>query len=390
MKRSEKNTVSILLDLLRQYEPTRRNRLAELAGVSAPTVTNLVHDLIDQGIVRETGVTSSAGHGPGRPSQLLELVPNSRLVLGVHLGYTRPAMALVNLRGQIISAESLPNELVMEPSLEKMMEIGKLAKDFAARQRVSQNRLIGIGIGVPNIPPWDHQGLADAFRRLHVPVAIDHNVRAMTLGEFVFGNKQQPSSMVFVNLGYGIGAGIIIHGEIWMGATGRAGELGHVRVTDESVLCRCGNVGCLESVAGERALVAKARSLLPEMQGKDHEQVVDLIVQYAQGNNPQVLDLLRQAGGYLGLALADLVNLVNPQAVVLGGRLSSVGDILSKPIREAVYARSQSGSAEVVDFRPSLLGTQVGLIGSATLILMKQFYAMRQPTQAHPAQGALS
>lgn len=241
---------SVFLDLVRQNEPVSRLRLAELMDLTPASVTNLTNELIAAGLVRDTGQLVNEEQRPGRPSQLLELAAEARLTLAIYLGVARPAVGLVDLRGKLLAMQAIPPELAMTASEEHLDTIIRTARSFLEAQNLAPGQLLGVGVGIPNIP-WGRLPLAQIIgEAFPCPVLVERNVRTMTLGEYVYVYKREPKSMIFVDIGYGIGAGIILNGELWRGATGRAGELGHVYVTEQPVVCRCGNRGCLEAVAG--------------------------------------------------------------------------------------------------------------------------------------------
>jgi predicted NBD/HSP70 family sugar kinase len=366
-----------MLDLVRQHEPVARLKLAKLMDLTPASVTNLANELIAAGLMRQAGLMPNQEQRAGRPSQLIELAAEARLTLAMYLGVARPAVGIVDLRGKVIAARNLPLELAMMASRENLDAIIRHARSFLQAQNLSPGRLLGVGVGIPNIPWGSFPVSRIVGEAFDCPVLVEHIVRTMTLSEYVHVFKRSLHSMIFVDISYGIGAGIIFNGELWRGATGRAGELGHVYVTDRPVVCRCGNRGCLEAVAGERAVVQQARLIMPELIDRTHEDSLDHVIQAARQGNEAAVDLFKQTGELLGLGLADLINVINPQLIVIGGKMVQVGSLILDAVYEVIRQRSQSGRDESIQVCASRLGPQAGLVGAATCLMADYFYSTK-------------
>ena len=361
VKQSNRTAV---LNWLLQEQPLSRSRLVELTGLSFPTITHLINDLIQEGIAQEgVGVVISQTR-MGRRRQLLELVAGSRMALAIHLGSPGAQVGLVDLLGNIIIAEPIMPELAQSASQANLQAIFEQARALVR----PHHAIVGVGIGYPSIP-WDdvdiHMLSRDFF---DLPTTIHNNVQAMALGEYIFGQKRSVHSLVFVYVGRGIGSGIIINGGLWRGFTGNAGQdLGHIRITDAPVQCRCGRTGCLEAIASETALLHRARDLL-KLPNAEPDHVLDRL-RYDQASAEA---LLYDIGHKLYSGIDTLAAIVNPEMIVIGGRLARIGTALLDGIGTAVQERQPGNPIEI---QTSVLGEDVGLIGAGALSLLDQIYS---------------
>jgi predicted NBD/HSP70 family sugar kinase len=266
----------------------------------------------------------------------------------------------------------------------KEMIIG-LLKD----NNLKLSNIRGVGMGVPGpasysaglaaslsiMPGWAGFPIADFWQRaFHCPCHIDNNVYTMALGEQTVESEAGSDNMIFVKIGNGIGAGIICDGKPYRGATEAAGEIGHIGIGTD-ILCYCGNRGCLEAVAGGRAIAARAEQLARDgaskilatkLALKEHLSLADVIEAVAE-KDPEAVELMRDCGSAIGSVLAGLVNFFNPQRIVLGGIGAQVGDVLLASVRQAVYRNSLPLATRVLRIENSQLGLNAGLVGAAIL-----------------------
>ena len=255
----------------------------------------------------------------------------------------------------------------------------------------------GIGIGLPGpvefgsgdpvsppiMPGWDRYPVRERFTARHdVPVWVDNDVNIMALGEWRAGIARGHANVIFVKVGTGIGAGIISDGALHRGAQGSAGDIGHIRIPEASdILCRCGNTGCLEAVAGGAALGRDGEALAPTGRSAPLAAALDSIgrvtardvTQAAQAGDPRALELLQGSGRRVGGVLAGLVNFFNPSLIVIGGAVANAGDAYLASIREVVYARSLPLATRDLLIRFSALGGLAGVTGAATMVLDQLF-----------------
>ena len=393
------NLSALLLALLRQ-DYVSRVRLAELTGLSTTTITNLVSELLESGIVvEEGGEKLGAQHGRrgvGRPRTALRLVPEAYYAVGVHIGIGSVRVAVADLRTSLLICLSQAHSLDKSPQ-EVLAEIAVLIDEAIAQSDVNPQDVLGIGIGAsglvnphtgvnvlaPNLG-WRDVPIQDWFAdRLGLPVHVDNNVRAMALGEAMFGVGQDARALAFVYSRIGVGAGFAVNGQLYRGGGAGAGEIGHTTIIpDGGELCRCGNTGCLETLVSEPVIVRLAEELakqdghgilatyLREAEGRPIERVFAA----ARAGDVATCAMLAERSRYLGIALANLVNTFNPEMIVLGGILAQGQDLLLPVAEATMRQRSFANLGEQVRLQTTGFGWQAGVVGAAALALDAFFY----------------
>jgi glucokinase-like ROK family protein len=349
---------AILLNLLRVHSPQSRADLAAATGLNKTTVSSLVAELLTTGLAREIGQASSAG---GRPAVLLELNPEAGCVIGAELGVGYLKIILTDFRAAILWRQEIsltPGESP-DSALAKLID---LVQEAALIAEQGGRRIFGLGLGVPGLLDV-HSGvllfgqnlgwrnvsirsrLAEAFR---FPIFVDNDAKASAIGERYFGAARQVDNFVYVTASVGLGVGIWLDGQVYRGATGFAGEVGHTTFVPDGPLCNCGNRGCWETFASQRALIERLRAAvaagcatsLSASNGALGEVTMPMIVEAARAGDALVLEMLEEVGGYLGLVIANLINTFNPNMVVFGGVLSLADEYLLPPIRRVVEERA--------------------------------------------------
>jgi predicted NBD/HSP70 family sugar kinase len=363
-----------VLRLIRDGDAVTRADLARATGLARSTVAQRVDALLAHSLVYETGSSDSTG---GRPPSILAFNDGGGVILAADLGATHSRVGVTDLAGEPLIERaadidiSLGPEAVLEwlqgPFGEMLKEAGRKASDVR-----------GIGIGVPGpvafsegkpvnppiMPGWDGFDIPAWFAsRYDAPVLVDNDVNIMALGEHWTGWRET-EHLLFIKIGTGIGCGIVAGGRIHRGAEGAAGDIGHIRITGhDDVLCRCGNIGCLEAVAGGGALAARLTE-----QGIEAANARD-VVRLVRAGDQAATQAVREAGRLLGEVLASAVNFFNPRVIVIGGDLGGAHEQLLAGIREVTFRRSlplATGSLRIV---PSQLGDRAGVIGAAVLVI---------------------
>lgn len=388
------NTAAILR-VIRESGPVSRADITKRTGLNPATVSSNVANLLEIGIVREIGAGRSSG---GRKPTLLELDAGAFYVAGVDMGTTKVSAAITDLEGTIRHRVSLDFEGRTSPEevLGVMRRSVGQALEALEASGVERSRVLGIGMGIHGLVDaergvsifapafqWEQVEIVGRFEEwFGLPVEIDNDVRAMALGEKWFGRAKDVSDFIFLNIGTGIGSGIYVHGELLRGAHYGAGEIGHVHVADNRERCYCGISGCLSTLASGPALERQARRraeagelpLLLELAAGDVRAISgELISAAASRGEPGCRTLLKETGLYIGHAISLLINVLNPEMILVGGGVSKAGEPLYEGIREAARAKSLRNNASHVYIGPSALGDQCGLIGAATLILRNVF-----------------
>lgn len=380
-----------ILRVIREYSPISRSEIVEKTNLTAATVSRIVSKLIKFNLVVETGYAESSG---GRKPVLLELNPDSVLTVGIDLEIDEIKGVIIDLDGNILSETRLAisGETAQDYILNKVNEIvGKLLgkSDYL-------NRVIGIGIGMHGLvdyargvsiyPPafgWREVPVTEIIKASYdLPVIIENNVRALTLAEKWFGAGKNFSNFVCLKVGAGIGSGIFTDGRIYRGASNSAGEIGHTMVDEDGPLCTCGNYGCLESMASNPAIIkrtlkalkqgaaSKINNLLNNNLNKLDKEVIFLA---AEQGDYLARQILQDTGRYLGIGVANLINILNPEAVIIGGEIVTAGDIVFESLRSTVHNRALSYPVKHVKIIKSEMNKEGVAIGAATLILESLF-----------------
>ncbi|WP_236757751.1 ROK family transcriptional regulator [Aeromicrobium sp. PE09-221] len=367
-------TSDVFALLQRENRPMTRAQLAASTGLARSTVAARVDTLLRLGLVAPYGDGRSTG---GRPPSLLAVNPQARVVLAVDLGATHARAAVADLSGELLAEERADLDIADGPEavLSWVEDAGRALLRRAGRPLAD---LAAVGIGLPGpvehstgrainppiMPGWDRYDVPARIQRAFaVPVLVDNDVNIMALGE-QHAQFPEAQDLVFIKVSTGIGAGIIAGGELQRGAQGTAGDVGHIRVGRPSeVVCRCGNVGCLEAVAAGPAL---ARTLRED--GIDVDGAAGL-VELVRSGDLQAIHAIRQAGRDLGGVLAMIVNFINPSVVVVGGALAAAGEQFVAGIREVVYARSLPLATEHLRIVTSVTGERSGVLGAAAMAI---------------------
>lgn len=358
-----------------------RAEIAQRTGLSRSTVSENVEPLLASGLVAEAGVGESRG---GRRPIVLEFQDAAAHLIGVDLGATHVAVVRTDLRGRVQAWEHQDHPVRTDPAGAR-----KLVKALcaAALRGSDKDRLVGIGVALPSpvdpkdpdrvselgMPEWKgHHGLHKLLAPYGVPVLADNDANCGALAEYWWGGAQGLDDFTYIKVATGVGAGHFMGGEIRRGAKGVAGEIGHVSIDPRGEPCVCGNRGCLTTIVGSQALAARAKALqvaYPQSVLARGNPSVHEIEQAALADDPLALQVVHEAAEHLGTAIAGLLNLMNPSAVILGGGLSVLGERLLAPIRASALPRTFVSAVASTEIRVSTLGPQAVALGAATLVL---------------------
>jgi glucokinase-like ROK family protein len=381
-----------VLDHVRAHGSATRAALVHATGLSRAVVTQRVADLVDYGMLVDGDLGPSTG---GRAPRLVRFRADAGYLLVADLGATSVDVALADLAGTILAHVEEPCDIAAGPEavLDRVDEL--FGRTLAAHDG-KPGSLWGIGVGVPGpvefdsgrpvappiMPGWDRYAVRERFAEYQVPVWVDNDVNLMALGERRAGIARGHDNVVFVKIGTGIGSGIIVNGRLHRGAQGCAGDVGHMQVTDDpAVVCRCGNVGCLEALAGGGALGREAEAaardgrspfLAPLLEEKGSLEAYD-VARGASHGDPACVELLMNAGRLVGHMLASVVNFFNPSLIVIGGGVAGAGDQLLATIRESVYRRSLPLATRELVVKRSALGNRAGVVGAAAIVTDELF-----------------
>ena len=383
----------VVLEEIRQGRSRSRSELVQRTGLGRATVSRRVSELLERGLIVAGDVGPSTG---GRPPRQLRFRALAGHLLVADLGATSIDVAVTTLDGRILGHRDEPAHIEAGPEA-VLGRVDELFESLLRSTAAIPGRLWGIGIGVPGpvefmtgrptsppiMPGWDGYPIRARFaKRYGAPVWVDNDVNVLALGEWRSGIAAGHDNVVVIKLGTGIGAGIVSDGRLHRGAKGAAGDVGHVQVVDDaSVICRCGNIGCLEALAGGAALArdgeAAARSgrsaqLLAALELHGAVSAED-VARAASFGDPLAVALFATAGHRVGAMLASIVNFFNPSLVVIGGGVANGPEQLLAAIRETVYGRSLPLATRELQIRRSTLGGLAGVIGAAWMVIDQLF-----------------
>jgi predicted NBD/HSP70 family sugar kinase len=373
-----------VIQALYRHPGSSRTAVAELTGLSRPTVSVFMEELERAGIVEPFG--DPPPRQSGRPPVLMSLVPRAAFAVGVDMGHEHLRVAVCDLSGQLLSDEWTAIDVDHAPR-ESMDLASELVMRTLEAADVARDQVIGVGMALAApvdgatgkvfaegiLPSWGGiEPVAEMSSRLGLTVRLENDANLGALGEHVFGAGQGVEEMLYARLSAGIGLGLVLGGHAYGGASGIAGELGHVRVSRDGPICRCGNRGCLEMVASPSAIAR----LLGSSRGQDISvrRLLELVASGDRGAVRAVGD----AGEAIGEAIATVVTLLNPRLIVVGGDLAATGDVVLGPVRAAVARYSVPPAAEEVRVTPGMLGERAEVLGAAALILGQSPYVLAQ------------
>lgn len=367
----ESATAGDLLALVRSGRASTRSELRVLTGLSRTAVVARVNALTDAGLLRLGAELASTG---GRPPGSLVLATEAGTVLAAAIGRSRSQVAVFDLGGTQLAASAIDHEVGAGPD-EVMPAV---ADQLAALLTPDTPPVLGVGLSLPGVVDgergvsvdtpvmagWDGVPLAPYLADVtDAPLFLANDADSIARSEFL-GHAREHADLLVLKASTGIGLGVIADGRIVVGSRGGAGDIGHTKVPEaEGRPCRCGATGCLETVAGGWALVARLQE-----QGHDVGHVRDLVAQALAGD-AEARQLLRESGRQVGELLAVAINLLNPRAVVLGGDMAAAYDVYAAGVREAVYARASALATRELQFLPATFGARAGLVGCAAQAL---------------------
>lgn len=372
-----------VLRLIWRERRISRAEIARMANLSRSTVSEIVTEILPTGLVAEIGAGPSRG---GRRPIVLEFQDDAYVVLGVEMGANHVCVALTDLRGRILNWTCRPHPVRDDPAGTREL-ITELCNQSLDPSVTDGAPLAGIGVAAPSpvdpsqplqldrvvMPAWEGElGLQDLADAHGVPLMMDNDANLGALAERWWGAGRDVDNFAYIKVATGIGAGYVIDGEVYRGATGVAGEIGHMAIDPQGATCVCGLSGCLVTLVGAEALLERLSHLAqeePEHPANGHKQSIAELEQAALAGDPVVLTVVKEAAESLGIAVAGLLNIMNPSLVVIGGDLAQLDSLLVDPLRATVQQRTLVSSVAAAEIRTSELGPQSVAIGAATMIL---------------------
>lgn len=376
----------LALKLIYANSEISRADIARATGLTRTAVSAVVAELLAAGLVEELGQGPSAG---GKPPTLLRVVVGARQIIGIDLAGAALRGCVFDLRGQPVHQASVPFLAGGRGTLDLVQELTDRLVALADRP------LLGIGVGLPGLIDtqlgivqqavnlgWQELALGDLLtERYGLPVYLLNDSQAAALAEYTFANPTRAADLAVMLVEQGVSAGLVIGGQLYQGG-GHSGasEIGHVRAVEGGELCACGHFGCLETVAGQRAILRWARTIYLNQPGSLLRQLaadspqIDLaaVVAAYRAGDPALTQMVTQLGRYLGIAATNLAVALNVPLIILAGSVAQFGDPLAQAVKAEMLQRSFAPLAELTEVRVSALGADAVMLGAAALLLANE------------------
>jgi predicted NBD/HSP70 family sugar kinase len=375
----------LVLETVRLQPGASRVEVAERTKLTAAAVSNIVRSLIDDGLIEETGRGASIG---GKPRTTLQIVPGARYSLGIHLDPRTIFAVLVGLDGSIVAHRTQRLRSQRLPPAEVLDRAATLATSLCAD--IDRSRIAGAGVAcpgpidagrgtiirAPNMPGWDNTPIRDMLgARLPWPIAFENDANAAAIGEKWNGAAQHVSNFLYVYIGTGVGGAIFIDHHIYRGRTANAGAIGHLTIRENGRPCGCGNRGCLEAYCSQQAIVDGAGEIAgldrrPETVARDHQ----IIARAAADGDPAARGVIAASARHLATGVASLVNVLDIDAVFLGGHVIAASPAqYVDAVAQAVADRPVAHSVQRIEVAASSHSTLAAAIGAAAMVLHDQY-----------------
>ncbi len=403
------NNKHAILDLIR-FTPggISRVEIARRMALSRAAVTTIVNDLLASQIIREA---ESIIVRNGRPPIVLEINPMFGQVVGCDFGASHLRVLITDFSARILDEIEIELDIRRGPE-DCLAEADRLLRERLISVGLDLDNILAAGVGVPGpivteagmvlspplMPGWDQYPIRAALeKRWGFAVSLNNDAELGALGEWAAGAGRGEANLAYIKVGTGIGAGLLLDGRIYRGVSGSAGEIGHLTIDENGPFCTCGNQGCLEAIAGGRAIALQAQEAVRK--GKRTQltaiQPVESISAREVASAARRGDLLAQqilakAGTQIGIAIAGLINLFNPGMIVIGGGVAQTGDLLLEPMRQAVRTRSLPASTRVVRITTAILGRRSSAMGAVTQALTIALHQVTDRKEVRFIQAASS
>lgn len=382
--------LSLVLRHIHNEAPVSRAQIAQATGLNKSTVSSLVEDLLKRQLVHETGTNSV---GTGRPATLLEINPKAGGIVGIELGVDFIAVALTDFTGKILWRKTATIEQAEEQdaTIKGTLDLAQQAIDFCHGLKLHP---LGLGIATPGTVDlaegvlvfapnlhWKNVPLRKIYsENTGLKVFVENDANAAAIAEHLFGVARHSKNFIFVFAGVGIGGGLFLNGNLHRGKNGYAGEIGHSPIMAEpfQTPCHCGNRGCWETYANQYSIIrrvqarleVKRSSIIPGLMAEQNSPLsITTIKQAADVGDIEALDALSETGKAMGIGFASLINILNPEKIILGGPLSIVGDYLLPSIKSTATKLSLPEMRPTVDIVLSSFETDASLIGAISIVV---------------------
>ncbi len=376
----KKTNLTSILEKIRTEGPISRASISRLTGLSRSTCSILVDELISEGLILETGKDESSG---GRKAILLKLNYEGRRAIGIKIMQNRITGALVDLSGRIIEmqSENISRNCSELDLLDALLKVVQFLISYEKKQ--TNEKIFGIGIGIGGKIDFHNGVLLESsilcLKNIYIgkmledktgiPVYLENDVNAFTIGEKYFGTGLNYSNFLCVSLGQGIGAGLIIDDVLFRGSHHIAGEFGHIRITDNksSASCTCGKKGCLEAYASDKAII----NYYKDFTGS--EVSIETVTTLAEQGDETAKNAFRKAGSYLGAGISILINLFDPEIIIIGGEGAVYYKFMQNEVNRAIKENVVYGLSDEIEIKPVLFDDNLWVRGVAALVVREVF-----------------
>ena len=373
----------LIFKFLDQTESASINEISKEINISVPKTTSLITELIEEGLISDYGKFDSTG---GRKANLYGLIGDAGFILGVDVKKYYINIGLLNFKKQLINQKSRIT-FKLDNTAESLNQLIQIIQNFIKEVGIKKDKILSLGINLSGrinhtkgysytFFHFQEEPLSEIIQeKIGIKTYLDNDSRAMAFGEFCNGEVNTEKNVLFVNLDYGIGLGILIDGKVYYGKSGFSGEFGHIPFFNNEIICHCGKKGCLETEASGNALLRKFKekiklgstsSVLKKNKKVEDITLTDLILA-AQNEDVLIIELLAELGENLGKGLAVLINVFNPELIIIGGTLSETGEYLKLPIKSSINKYSLSLVNADTELKLSKLGEKAGIIGACLL-----------------------
>ncbi len=378
-----KTLKKLIFNFLDQKESSSITELSKELNISVPKTTSLVNELIEEGLIRDYGKIDSTG---GRKANMYGLVSDACYFLGVDVKKYYINIGLLDFKKHLVTQKNrIPYKL--ENTQESLNQLIQIIQGFIKDLPIKKDKIMSLGINLSgrikntigysySFFHFQEEPLSTIIQNeIGIKTFLENDSRAMAFGEFCFGEVSTEKNVLFVNIDYGIGLGILIDSEVYYGKSGFSGEFGHIPFFDNEIICHCGKKGCLETEASGTSLIRKLKEkikqgstsvLVKKNKSIDSITLTD-VIQAAKNEDVLCIELLAEVGEKLGKGLAALINIFNPELIILGGTLSETGDYLRLPARSAINKYSLSLVNSDTELKLSKLGEKAGILGACLI-----------------------
>lgn len=378
-----KTLKKLIFNFLDRTESASITELSKELNISVPKTTSLIAELIEEGLISDYGKIDSTG---GRKANLYGLIGDAGFFLGVDVKKYYINVGLLNFKKQLVS-KKYRIAFKLENTAESLDQLIHIVQNFIKELPVKREKILSLGINLSgrinhtkgysySFFHFQEEPLSKIIQdQIGIKTYLENDSRAMAFGEFCSGEVNTEKNVLFVNVDYGVGLGILIDGKVYYGKSGFSGEFGHIPFFNNEIICHCGKKGCLETEASGNALIRKFKEKIKQGYTssvlKKNKKIEDItltdIIQAAQNEDVLTIELLAEIGENLGKGLAVLINVFNPELIILGGTLSESGDYLRLPTKSSINKYSLSLVNSDTQLKLSKLGEKAGILGACLL-----------------------